>query len=165
MDLKARRCKPALVLPLASRKVKHNYNLLYMSRILRSIAALVPVTLGSYLVQVQRQISILKSSQVTRTEASPARFESKSFAVVSPRGHDRSHDTRSIVIELPKAKRFDSKEKILAEFVEGFFGGWVFTPERTVLRVLRKRLVNFSRKFGPMTLVVFDLILRQRWLV
>jgi hypothetical protein len=50
------------------------------------------------------------------------------------------------VIDFPQTKGSQSDERILAYLIEGFFGGWVLTPERLVLQALRRRLVSFSRK-------------------
>ncbi|KAF2465867.1 uncharacterized protein BDR25DRAFT_204293, partial [Lindgomyces ingoldianus] len=50
-------------------------------------------------------------------------------------------DTRSITLTVPSRL---SDEVILARFMKGYFGGWVFTPERSVLRVWRPDIVRFS---------------------
>ena len=117
-----------------------------MSRVLRPFAAFIPVALGYYLFQAHRQISAVPTSKITVADAVPPSFlRSKAFSIVNPRGYAGSNDTRSVVIELPQSKASESDEQILANFVEGFFGGWVFAPERLMLQALRRKLVNFSR--------------------
>lgn len=66
--------------------------------------------------------------------------------VVNPRRYVGHNDSRTVVIELPPSKAAWSDEQILAGFVQGFFGGWVFTPERIILQTVRRRLVDFSRE-------------------
>ncbi|KAJ9617129.1 hypothetical protein H2200_000850 [Cladophialophora chaetospira] len=102
-----------------------------MNRALRPIAAIIPVALGGYLFQAHRQVSHVKPSEVSVGEVGSASIlESTAHAIVNPSGHARSPDVRSIVIELPPSKRSRSDEEILAEYVDGFFGGWVFAPEQ-----------------------------------
>lgn len=65
-------------------------------------------------------------------------------AVVNPRRHKALSDTRSILLRLPLSKRENSDEQILATFVKGFFGGWVFAPEGILLSAFQRNLVDFS---------------------
>ena len=80
-------------------------------------------------------------------DAAPQSFlNSKAHQIVNPRGHAGSNGARTTVIRLPAGKATDfDHEQILAAFFEGFFGGWVFGPERLVLQLVRRRLVHFSR--------------------
>jgi len=72
-------------------------------------------------------------------------MQSKTYQVVNPRNYVGLHDTRTMVIRLPPSKKDWSDGQILASFVKGFFGGWVFTPERILFQVIRPSLVHFSR--------------------
>jgi hypothetical protein len=65
-------------------------------------------------------------------------------AVVNPRRYKALSDTRSILLRLPSSRRQYSDEQILATFVKGFFGGWVFAPEGILLRAFQRTLVDFS---------------------
>jgi hypothetical protein len=87
-------------------------------------------------------------STVTVTNTVPAsHLESKTHhTVVNPRRSTGLRDTRSIVVELPPTKRTYSDEQTLAAYIQGYFGGWVFAPERRALQILHRRLVNFTGK-------------------
>jgi len=116
-----------------------------MNRALRPLAAIIPLSLGYYLLQVHRHVTSVKPSTVTVLHSAPPSFlNSKAYSIVNPKGHVGLLDTRTIVIELPPSKACRSNEQILAEYIEAFFGGWVFTPERLVLQALHRRMVNFS---------------------
>ncbi|KIW54134.1 hypothetical protein PV05_06516 [Exophiala xenobiotica] len=111
----------------------------------RILAAAVSITTPYYIYQVSRQISDVYPSTVTVTNTTSASYlESKSHCTVNPRNCTGLHDTRSIVVELPPTKRAYSDEQILAAYIQGYFGGWVFAPERRALQLLRRRLVNFT---------------------
>jgi hypothetical protein len=45
-------------------------------------------------------------------------------------------DYRSIILSKAEIKNL-SDEEILARFLKGFFGGWIFTPEITLIATLR----------------------------
>jgi hypothetical protein len=53
------------------------------------------------------------------------------------------HDTRFLTVRVPKHL---TDEEILSRFVKGFFGGYVFKPERNVLRAVRKEITGFESK-------------------
>jgi hypothetical protein len=44
-------------------------------------------------------------------------------------------DTRFMTVDIPPNKRDVSDEVLLAQFVKGFFGGWVFFPESVALKL------------------------------
>lgn len=50
-----------------------------------------------------------------------------------------------MTLRLPVAAKGWSDEQVLARFTKGFFGGWVFRPERVALNIagLQRKLVNF----------------------
>lgn len=124
-----------------------------MNKALRPLAAIIPLTLGYYLREVHRQITSIDPSAVTTVIAGndvpTSLLKSHAYATVNPRGLASRLDTRSIVIELPPPKASRSDEQILADYVQSFFSGWVFAPERFVLQTLRARLVRFSGKLLP----------------
>jgi hypothetical protein len=119
-----------------------------MHTALRILAAAVTIITPYYIYQVYRQISDVHPSTVTVTNTVPAsHLESTTHrTVVNPRRSTGLRDTRSIVVELPPTKRTYSDEQILAAYIQGYFGGWVFAPERRALQILHRRLVNFTGK-------------------
>ena len=117
-----------------------------MNRVLRPAAVVLPIAVGYYVLRTQRSISSIKSSAVNVLDIAPQSFlNSKAHTIVNPGGYaGGSNGARTIVVRLPASKPSASDEQILADFVGGFFGGWVFAPERVVLQAVRRRLVNFS---------------------
>lgn len=65
--------------------------------------------------------------------------------IVNPRGFKSWNDSRSVTLRLPPNSKGWSDEQVLARFTTGFFGGWVFGPERVALNVagFQRKLVNF----------------------
>lgn len=119
-----------------------------MNKALRPLAAIIPITLGYYLWGVQLRVTSIDSSAITTVitgnNVPTSLLNSRAYATVNPRGLASRSDTRSVVIELPASKASQSDEQILAEYVQAFFSGWVFAPERFVLQTLHMRLVRFS---------------------
>lgn len=115
----------------------------------RLVAATIAITAPYYLYNLTRSISSVPSSH-TRTGTPPPSFlKSKThLGIVNPRVHKGLIDSRSITFKLPPTRQSWSDEQILATFVQGYFGGWVFTPERRALgllsSLLRRRVVGFS---------------------
>ncbi|KAJ9624616.1 hypothetical protein H2204_010798 [Knufia peltigerae] len=115
----------------------------------RLVGATIAITAPYYFYNASRSISSVPTSDM-RTGAAPSSFlKSKThLAVVNPRDHRGLTDSRSITFKLPPSRRSWSDEQILATFVQGYFGGWVFTPERRLLGLvdclLRRQLVGFS---------------------
>jgi hypothetical protein len=68
---------------------------------------------------------------------------STAVRIVNPQNHVPIHDTRYIKLSLPKRL---TDEEILARFVKGFFGGYVFGPERGLLRANGKQITRFEGK-------------------
>lgn len=64
---------------------------------------------------------------------------------INPKGFRSWDDSRSVTLRLPQGAQGWSDEQVLARFTRGFFGGWVFGPERLALNVagLQRKLVNF----------------------
>lgn len=113
-----------------------------------TISAFATVTAaGYYLHRLHRTLSLVKTSAVTVIDSDPpSLLESRTCrSVVNPRGYPGYHDTRTMMVILPEPKAHWTDEQILASFVKGFFGGWVFTPERLLFQSLKIDLVRFSR--------------------
>jgi hypothetical protein len=64
--------------------------------------------------------------------------------IVNPRNHIAVGDSRSIRLSTQGIGKI-SDEEILARFLKGFFGGWVFTPERYLILLLQ----SVGRQFIP----------------
>lgn len=92
--------------------------------------------------------------QLYATTALPSTFSMKtanripdSFAnsiavsTVNPHRHITFDDSRSVIVPVSK---YLTHEQILAKFLAGFFGGYVFAPEAIALRLLGKQFVNFK---------------------
>jgi hypothetical protein len=92
--------------------------------------------------------------QLYATAALPSTFRIKtanqipdsftnSFAVstVNPHSHISFDDSRSIIVSVSKHL---THERILAEFLRGFFGGYAFAPEAIALRLLGKKFINLK---------------------
>lgn len=76
---------------------------------------------------------------------SPSCASSKALRFhVNPKSHMAVTDSYSIRLSKTDL-RGRSDEEILASFTRGFFGGWVFTPERSLFACLRL----FGIKFIP----------------
>jgi hypothetical protein len=54
------------------------------------------------------------------------------------------YDTRFMTVDIPPSMRDVSDEVLLAQFVKGFFGGWVFFPESVVLKLVGMQLTKPS---------------------
>jgi hypothetical protein len=60
---------------------------------------------------------------------------SNSLKTTNPRNHVSMSDTWSLVLPSKEVGNL-SDEEVLARFMHGFFNGWVFTPEQTLLSFL-----------------------------
>lgn len=74
----------------------------------------------------------------------PSCASSPSFRIVNPRNHIAMKDSYSINLAKHEIMNLNDEE-ILARFINGFFGGWIFTPERTLFAILGL----FGMKFVP----------------
>jgi hypothetical protein len=102
------------------------------------------VFLASYL--HSHPLPASKSRTIAFTDAlSKSLASSPSLKVVNPRNYQALKDTRSILLSRQEVGQL-SDEEILSRFTKGYFGGWIFTPERCLCKVL-----NF---FGTMLLNV-----------
>lgn len=115
-----------------------------MNRLFATATTAVLAATGTYSFLTWRQISHIESNRVVSKPSISDSFKhSRSVKeIVNPRGHITQHTSHSITIAAPKGV---SDEVLLARFVNGFFGGYVFAPEGTVLRALGRRLVDLTR--------------------
>ncbi|GFF59707.1 hypothetical protein IFM51744_10020 [Aspergillus udagawae] len=76
-------------------------------------------------------------------QPSRAHQNSPTMALANPRGMPVYGDSYTIRIPLRDLKPGISDEEILARFSKGFFGVWVFAPERWALRVTGLAMTDF----------------------
>ncbi|KAF1845097.1 uncharacterized protein K460DRAFT_405372 [Cucurbitaria berberidis CBS 394.84] len=114
-----------------------------MNRIITISTAVAVAATGTYLYRIQSHISPVPIHRISSSPQIPdALKQSKAALAVNPNGHVTITDTRFTTLELPNRL---SDEQILARFVKGFFGGYVFGPESGVLRAVGKDLMRFER--------------------
>lgn len=104
-----------------------------------AIAGLTTLT-SYYALRIRPSIALPPDLPIEKSDKVSERF-SQSFAVsvVNPNHHITIDDTHSVDVSIPDPV---SHEEALASLLVGFFGGWVFAPERLALRLTRKPLVN-----------------------
>ena len=61
---------------------------------------------------------------------------------MNPHNHIAVEDSRSIRLSKDEIGSL-SDEEILARFMKGFFGGWVFTPERNLIAFFKGTGMKF----------------------
>lgn len=105
------------------------------------------IALGAWSLAIVRRVYQIPS--INRDEfGSVSLLDSQSCSImINPQRYQALSDTWSIRIRLPPSKKHYSDEQILATFVKGFFGGWVFAPEGALLRAFGLSLVDFSSTF------------------
>jgi hypothetical protein len=84
----------------------------------------------------------------TSNTLSPTCLTSPSLHIVNPRSHISATDSRKIILSKDEVGNL-TDEEILSRFLKGFYGGWVFWPEKGVIAAFRA----FGR---PMIAVGFD---------
>lgn len=101
-----------------------------------------------YLRLIQNAVKLAPHHQIISSATIPDDLEHSAAAkAVNPNAHVSIHDTRYVSLEIP-AKLSD--EEVLARFVKGFFGGYVFGPERAILQAVRKDITQFDGMYcGP----------------
>jgi hypothetical protein len=87
-------------------------------------------------ISIPSELAIKSSNKITDSFA-----QSFAASAVNPDHHITVNDTRFVIVSVSNGF---SHEQILAKFLAGFFGGYVFAPERMALRLLRQQLVNFK---------------------
>lgn len=94
-----------------------------------------------HLRQIQLAIQPIPLAQITSTPSVPASLsQGPALAIVNPNQHIPIHDSRQTTLQVPLAL---SHQQILARFTKGFFGGHVFAPERSILRLVHKEISHF----------------------
>ncbi|KAI1740547.1 hypothetical protein F4680DRAFT_418438 [Xylaria scruposa] len=102
-----------------------------------------PVGIGlTYL--IYDRLSIIRHAQCFET-VTAKHIKSRTVALINPLGHRTQGDSYSIRIPVHKLRPGITNEEILARFTYGCFGGWIFTPERLLLRVFKPQITNISR--------------------
>ncbi|KEF51324.1 uncharacterized protein A1O9_12674 [Exophiala aquamarina CBS 119918] len=98
------------------------------------------LALGAWSLMITRTVHRVKPSSISVYDTSEESFlhSQTCSAVVNPRRHQVTSDTRSIQFHLPPSKTQYSDEQILATFVKGFFGGWVFAAEGALLGAVKR---------------------------
>jgi hypothetical protein len=89
------------------------------------------------------QLSAIPHGQISASDCTPQTFRiSRSITtIINPNTYLANHNSRSVILHVPKDL---SDEVLLARFVKGFFGGYVFAPEGAVLRAMKKDMVKYS---------------------
>jgi hypothetical protein len=91
---------------------------------------------------VHNAVCLVDTRNILSSPRIPNSLEVSAAAkIVNPHDHIPIHDTRSLNLRVRKNL---SDEEILSRFVKGFFGGTVFAPERSLLRVTRKEITRFD---------------------
>lgn len=101
-----------------------------------SVAA---VAVGSYSYVAYRKLASTTSLHISSSSTIPKLLADSNTNrnIVNPNQHVHLDDSREVRLILSNSL---SDEQILARFVNGFFGGWIFAPERTVLKTTRMHL-------------------------
>lgn len=74
--------------------------------------------------------------------ATPGHEESLAFTFLNPNKYPTEQDCFSLRIPKHDLRAGTSDEEILARFTRGFFGGWIFTPERWFFSLTRFTFVD-----------------------
>jgi|SRR5690242_7659535 len=106
-----------------------------------ALAGIVAIT-SYYGFHIHSAIALPPGLAIVTSNRLPETFaHSFAVSVTNPNRHVTVDDTRSAIIPVPHGL---SHEQILAKFLSGFFGGYVFAPERSALRLFGKQIVNFK---------------------
>lgn len=103
---------------------------------------------GTYGFMVYNRTRATDSTRIQRFEKIPDAFQQSSTIskIVNAKNHPAKGDSRFITVDVPPQHKDVSDELLLAQFVKGFFGGVVISPERMTLQTLGLNLVYFSRR-------------------
>jgi hypothetical protein len=116
------------------------------SRIAYYTATSSAVALSTYMAIVYARTRQVPSSEIQVSLDVPDAFK-KSYALsklVNPNGHFSRPDTHQMTLRLPPRYAGLSDEVLLARVVKEFYSGWVFTPERWILRLLGQQFVGYA---------------------
>lgn len=115
----------------------NEFLLIEMNRIFATAAFGATAAVGLYSLAAYTNISKASRNSISVYHDIPETFASSHTVrnLVNPNNHPLALDSRSITIRGSKFSQLPD-EALLARFVKGFFGGWVFTPERYALKAL-----------------------------
>jgi hypothetical protein len=120
--------------------------LLRLSPIAAVSTAFAATAATAYALMVYNRTSSIDTRRITAVHSVPDSFRASGTLrkVVNPRDHVMSTDTRTMVIDIPATRRHVSDQELLARFTKAFYNGWVFAPEKYLIRLLSRRtLVSF----------------------
>jgi len=114
-----------------------------MTILFRGFLSIGAIATGSYAYYVYQSLTPTSLLHITTSRTIPRSLEDSATNknIVNPDNHVHLDDSREVRLFLDRAL---SDEQILARFVKGFFGGWVFAPERVILRTMQMRLVQVA---------------------
>jgi hypothetical protein len=116
------------------------------SFLFRSLAFGAPIATTVYLAAIYNEVSPVPSKSISVSHTPPASMRTSDTArtVVNPRGFASAGDARWATISVPKSV---PNEQLLAMFLKGFFGSYIFAPEAAVLNTLGRASVTFSGNY------------------
>ena len=115
-----------------------------MSKTLATSLAVAVAAACTYSLFTLRHISSISPRNIKSTKTISEIFQNSNSikSIVNPKNHTAHNSRRSVSVTIPRGV---SDEAILARFVQGFFGGYVLAPERSVLGLLRLNLVGYDQ--------------------
>ncbi|KAI9163635.1 hypothetical protein HJFPF1_05257 [Paramyrothecium foliicola] len=107
--------------------------------------AFVTTAITTYASVVYSRTSAIKKRQIIVLDSAPNSFnESNTMRkLVNPRHHETWSDTHLATLEL-SCHQHITDEALLSRVIKEFYSGWVFAPERWILRLLGKQLVRLT---------------------
>lgn len=115
----------------------------------RIVCSSVAIAVGAYAAATYRSISSVPQTSITSNlKISESFATSHTYTeLINPRHHAYATDSRSVTLKLPKGNAAScTDETLLNAALKGFFGGWIFTPERIGLGVLNIPVGPFPGK-------------------
>jgi hypothetical protein len=118
---------------------------LFPRLILLSALAVPATALSLKLYLVNHPLSSSKTRSIRSTDSIlPSGASSQALrSIVNPRHHIAWTNSHSIILSRSEVGDA-SDEEILARLVKGFFGGWIFTPEKNLLDLLHALGIPFQ---------------------
>lgn len=80
-------------------------------------------------------------------QAAPGHEASAAVNILNPQKQKLFQHRITIEIPAARLKPGLGNEEILARFTQGFFGGWIFSPERWFFQLTRLSITNLSGKY------------------